>query len=231
MSKDPVVIVALDVSNGETALVFVQKLDPKLCIIKVGKELFTSAGPEVVRTLIQSGFKVFLDLKFHDIPNTVAQAVKAAAELGVWMINVHAFGGRKMMQAAKEALEGFENPPLLIAVTVLTSMEFADLREIGFTQSPEWLVERLALLAKDCGLDGIVCSAQEAGAMRALLGSDFVLVCPGIRRTGDAVNNQARTMTPPEAMQAGASYLVVGRPITKATNPLTVLEEISGSIV
>jgi orotidine-5'-phosphate decarboxylase len=198
--------------------------------LKVGKELFTSAGPQFVEQLQKRGFDVFLDLKFHDIPNTTAQACKAAASLGVWMVNVHALGGRRMMETAREALENVANRPKLIAVTVLTSMAQEDLHGIGITASPAEMVSRLAGLAKDSGLDGVVCSAQEASALRQQCGKDFCLVTPGIRPTNVAANDQSRIMTPRAALEAGSSYLVIGRPITQATDPLTALKEISQDI-
>ena len=228
---DPKVLVALDFADSSSALSFVKTLDPSSCRLKVGKELFAVAGPQFVSSLIKGGFDVFLDLKYHDIPNTVAKAVQAAARLGVWMVNVHALGGRKMMETAQAALSEFEKPPLLIAVTVLTSMEQGDLAEIGLTGTPEDNVIRLAKLAKSSGLDGVVCSAQEAGALRDELGGDFCLVTPGIRPAGSDVNDQKRIMTPRQAMDAGSSYLVVGRPITKSTEPLKVLTDINESLV
>ena len=228
--KDPKVLVALDFANAEDALNFVKTLDSKACRLKVGKELFAVAGPELVKSLVKQGFDVFLDLKYHDIPNTVAKAVQAAARMGVWMVNVHALGGRKMMQAAKQAIEESENKPLLIAVTVLTSMEQSDLEELGLPGTPRDNVLRFAKLAKDSGLDGVVCSAQEAADIRSEIGNDFCLVTPGIRPSGSDVNDQKRIMTPAEAMQAGSSYLVVGRPITQSDNPLQVLEQINLSL-
>lgn len=228
--NDPKVLVALDFADTASALSFVEKLDPESCRLKIGKELFAVAGPEFVTQLINRNFDVFLDLKYHDIPNTVAKAVQAAARLGVWMVNVHALGGRKMMQAAQEALAGFKNGPLLIAVTILTSMEQADLAEIGLTGSPEENVMRLAKLAQSSGLDGVVCSAQEASILRETLGEDFCLVTPGIRPMGSDVNDQKRVMTPNQAMDAGSSYLVVGRPITKSASPTDVLNAINLSL-
>lgn len=228
---DPKVLVALDFADASSALSFVKTLDPNSCRLKVGKELFAVAGPQFVSNLIESGFDVFLDLKYHDIPNTVAKAVQAAARLGVWMVNVHALGGRKMMEAAQAALSEFEKPPLLIAVTVLTSMEQGDLAELGLPGTPEENVIRLAKLAKSSGLDGVVCSAQEAAVLRSELGQDFCLVTPGIRPAGSNVNDQKRIMTPREAMDAGSSYLVVGRPITQSAEPLAVLSDINKSLV
>jgi len=229
-SNDPKVLVALDFAEANSALQFVATLDAAQCRLKVGKELFAVVGPAFVKQLIEQGFDVFLDLKYHDIPNTVAKAVQAAARMGVWMVNVHALGGRKMMQAAKEALQEFDKPPLLIAVTVLTSMEEQDLQEIGLPGSPRENVLRLAALTKDSGLDGVVCSAQEAADIRAAIGDDFYLVTPGIRPEGSAVNDQKRIMTPAKAMAAGSSYLVIGRPITQASNPKEVLVQINQSL-
>jgi orotidine-5'-phosphate decarboxylase len=228
--KDAKIIVALDYPQAAPALELVQRLEPSLCRLKVGKELFTSAGPQFVEQLQKRGFDVFLDLKFHDIPNTTAQACKAAASLGVWMVNVHALGGRRMMETAREALENVANRPKLIAVTVLTSMAQEDLHGIGITASPAEMVSRLAGLAKDSGLDGVVCSAQEASALRQQCGKDFCLVTPGIRPANVAANDQSRIMTPRAALEAGSSYLVIGRPITQATDPLTALKEISQDI-
>ncbi|WP_028486628.1 orotidine-5'-phosphate decarboxylase [Thiomicrorhabdus chilensis] len=229
---DPKVLIALDFADAQSALLFVEGLDPSLCRLKVGKELFAVAGPEFVKSLIKKDFEVFLDLKYHDIPNTVAKAVQAAARMGVWMVNVHALGGRKMMQAAQQAIAELNQPkkPLLIAVTILTSMEQDDLQEIGLSGSPQENVMRLARLAQDSGMDGVVCSAQEAGDLREALGEAFCLVTPGIRPQGSDVNDQKRIMTPKEAMEAGASYLVVGRPITQSVTPLQVLQDINQSI-
>ncbi|BCN93355.1 orotidine 5'-phosphate decarboxylase [Thiomicrorhabdus immobilis] len=233
VSLDPKVLVALDFANADAALQFVKTLDKSACRLKVGKELFAVAGPEFVKALIEQGFDVFLDLKYHDIPNTVAKAVQAAARMGVWMVNVHALGGRKMMQAAKDALDELtdvERKPLLIAVTILTSMEQQDLAEIGLQGSPQDNVLRLAKLAEDSGLDGVVCSAQEAQPLRQIVSEQFCLVTPGIRPAGSAVNDQKRIMTPAEAMAAGSSYLVVGRPITQSDSPLEVLKQINESL-
>lgn len=228
---DPRVIVALDYDNKDTALAFVDKLDSSLCKLKVGKEMFTLFGPEFVKALIAKGFDVFLDLKFHDIPNTVAKACKAAAELGVWMVNVHASGGLPMMQAAKEAIATSSNPHTkLIAVTVLTSMDEAQLADVVSGVTPEQQVLRLAALTEKAGLDGIVCSAQEASALREKHSDDFLLVTPGIRPVGADAGDQKRVMTPPDAMKAGVSYLVMGRPITKAEDPIAVLKSVNESI-
>lgn len=223
---DPKIIVALDFPQAAPALALAQQLDVSKCRLKVGKELFTSAGPQLVEQLQQRGFEVFLDLKFHDIPNTTAQACKAAAALGVWMVNVHALGGRRMMEAAREALENRERRPKLIAVTVLTSMAQEDLHGIGLNASPVQMVTRLAQLAHDSGLDGVVSSAQEASLLRQQYGSDFCLVTPGIRPANAAANDQSRIMTPRAALENGASYLVIGRPITQAPDPLQALQDI-----
>jgi len=228
---DPRVIVALDYDNKDTALAFVDKLDPNLCKLKVGKEMFTLFGPDLVKILIAKGFDVFLDLKFHDIPNTVAKACKAAADLGVWMVNVHASGGLPMMQAAKEAIANSTNPQTkLIAVTVLTSMDESQLADVVSGVTPEQQVLRLAALTEQAGLDGIVCSAQEASVLRERHNDDFLLVTPGIRPIGADAGDQKRVMTPPDAMKAGVSYLVMGRPITKADDPIAVLEAVNNSI-
>ncbi len=229
--NDPKVIVALDYDNQEDALAFVDRIDPSSCRLKIGKEMFTLFGPEFVRSLHQRGFDVFLDLKFHDIPNTCAKAVKAAAELGVWMVNVHASGGSRMMEAARKIIEPYgANRPLLIGVTVLTSMEKSDLSGIGLDVDPQDQVKRLASLTKDSGLDGVVCSAQEAAMLKEYLGKDFKLITPGIRPEGADVGDQKRIMTPVEAVQAGSDYLVIGRPITQADNPAEVLKAINLSL-
>lgn len=227
---DPKIIVALDYPAAAPALELVARLEPALCRLKVGKELFTSAGPQLVETLQQRGFEVFLDLKFHDIPNTTAHACKAAASLGVWMVNVHALGGRRMMEAAREAVAQSAKPPKLIAVTVLTSMGQDDLNGIGLSATPAEMVQRLAALAADSGLDGVVCSAQEAALLRQQRGADFSLVTPGIRPADAAANDQTRIMTPRAALEAGSSYLVIGRPITQAADPLLALQTISKEI-
>ncbi len=231
MNNDPRVIVALDFPDAGQALALVGQLDPGQCKLKVGKELFVRAGPALGERLAALGFKVFLDLKFHDIPNTVAQACRAAADLGVWMVNVHASGGLKMMQAAREAVDKTANPPRLIAVTVLTSMSGEDLRQIGLEVEPAVQVERLARLSREAGLDGVVCSAQEATLLRAAIGADFLLVTPGIRPAGSAVGDQSRILTPGRAIAAGADYLVVGRPITQADDPVTALQRINAEIL
>lgn len=228
--RDPKIIVALDYPGAQAALDLVSRLDPALCRLKVGKELFTAAGPGVVEQMMKRGFEVFLDLKFHDIPNTTAQACKAAAALGVWMVNVHALGGKRMMEAAREAIANAAHPPKLIAVTVLTSMAQEDLAGIGITATPAAMVLRLAALAQESGLDGVVCSAQEASLLRQHCGSDFCLVTPGIRPADAAADDQSRIMTPHAALQNGSSYLVIGRPVTKAADPLSALQNISREI-
>lgn len=228
--SDPKVIVALDYASVAEASALVARLEPNSCRLKVGKELFTAAGPAFVEQLVGAGFGVFLDLKFHDIPNTVAAACRAAANLGVWMLNVHALGGRAMMSAAREAVAAGPHRPKLIAVTVLTSMGASDLAEVGVAGSPAEAVTRLARLTRDCGLDGVVCSAREAAALRAACGDDFLLVTPGIRPASAAVGDQVRIATPGDAIKNGASYLVIGRPITQAPDPLRALEQINTEI-
>lgn len=226
--EGPRVIVALDYPDAATALAFVDRIDPQLARLKVGKELFTVCGPQFVETLVRRGYDVFLDLKYHDIPNTVAGACRAAAALGVWMLNVHASGGRTMMEAARAAVA--DHPRLkLIAVTVLTSMGANDLAEIGLTGTPEEAVLRLARLTQQAGLDGVVCSGQEAASLRTALGSDFCLVTPGIRPAA-ANDDQKRVLTPQAAITAGAHYLVIGRPITQATDPAATLARIAADI-
>jgi orotidine-5'-phosphate decarboxylase len=228
--NNPRVIVALDYPDAPSAQAMVARLSPSLCRVKVGKELFTAAGPRFVEDLVRAGYDVFLDLKYHDIPNTVGQACRAAAALGVWMLNVHALGGRAMMEAAYRALSGVPRRPLLIAVTVLTSHAAEDLAQIGLDGTPRAAAERLARLAHDSGLDGVVCSAQEAAALRAAHGERFLLVTPGIRTAADGADDQKRVTTPAEAVRNGASYLVIGRPVTKAADPLAVLRAVNQEI-
>ena len=230
--NDPKIIVALDFPSQNPALALADQLDPAKCRLKVGKELFTCSGPDLVKALQSRGFDIFLDLKFHDIPNTTSAAVAAAAELGVWMVNVHASGGEKMMVACRERLESFGNDrPLLIAVTVLTSMSDEDLAGIGIASSAEAHVSRLATLTKNSGLDGVVCSAQEAPRLKAEQGSDFQLITPGIRSLTADKGDQQRIMTPVDALKAGSDYLVIGRPITQAADPLAALESIHAEVV
>jgi|TARA_B110000305_G_C19375588_1_gene606774 orotidine-5'-phosphate decarboxylase len=224
------VIVALDYDNKHSALTLADRLDPKYCRVKVGKELFTAAGPAVVKELSDRSFDVFLDLKFHDIPNTVAKALSAAADLGVWMANVHASGGSRMMSAAKQALDNSGSDMLLIGVTVLTSMDTSDLEEVGIKRTLSDQVLHLASMTKDSGLDGVVCSAQEARTLKEALGKDFKLVTPGIRLANSAADDQRRIVTPADAMALGSDYLVIGRPITQSADPLATLLEINRSL-
>lgn len=229
MNPDPRVIVALDFATAAAALAFAERVTPAQCRLKVGKELFTSAGPQLVEQLVAKGFDVFLDMKYHDIPNTVAQACKAAAQLGVWMVNVHASGGRKMLSETRNALAGLSKSPLLIAVTVLTSMDAQQLAELGLPE-PAIQVPRLAKLSQECGLDGVVCSAQEAPQLKALCGAGFKLITPGIRPAGASLDDQSRVMTPAAALAAGSDYLVIGRPITQSADPLATLLAINQSL-
>jgi orotidine-5'-phosphate decarboxylase len=228
--NDPKIIIALDYPAALPALALVDKLQPSLCRLKVGKELFTATGPALLEQLMNRGFEIFLDLKFHDIPNTTAQACKAAAGLGVWMVNVHALGGRKMLEAAREAIASSARRPKLIAVTLLTSMAQDDLAGLGINATPAEMVLRLATLARDSGLDGVVCSAHEAALLRKQCGTDFCLVTPGIRPAYASLDDQSRVMTPQAALCAGASYLVIGRPITQAADPLQALLDINKEI-
>lgn len=224
--SDPKIIVALDYSDAQPALELVARLEPALCRLKVGMELFTTARSRLIEQLMQRGFEIFLDLKFHDIPNTTAQACKAAAELGVWMVNVHALGGRKMLEAAREAMSLYTQSPKLIAVTLLTSMAQEDLADLGIAATPADMVLRLAKLARVSGLDGVVCSAREAALLRQHCGSEFCLVTPGIRPVDAVADDQSRVMTPCAALDQGANYLVIGRPITRAADPLQALQNI-----
>lgn len=224
--KSPI-IVALDYATEAEALSLVNKLDPQLCRVKVGKELFTACGPSIVSQLNDLGFEVFLDLKFHDIPNTVAQACRAAAALGVWMLNVHASGGRAMLAAARREIDRCEGTkPLLIGVTVLTSLSDSDFSELGVTRNIESQVLHLAGLCREEGLDGVVCSSREAPSLRQNIGEDFCLVTPGIRPEWASSDDQSRIVAPKQALENGSSYLVIGRPITAQENPLTALNKI-----
>ncbi|MDH5710147.1 MAG: orotidine-5'-phosphate decarboxylase [Gammaproteobacteria bacterium] len=227
--NNPKVIVALDFPGAKAAMQLVEKLDPSLCRLKVGKELFTRSGPSLVKDMVASGFDVFLDLKFHDIPNTVARACEAAAELGVWMVNVHSMGGIAMMQAARDVLSD-DDAPLLIAVTLLTSSGEKELSDLGVSQSPAEFVKRLATMAKMAGLDGVVCSAQETSMLKKHCGEGFVLVTPGIRPESAAADDQNRIMTPKRAIEHGSDYLVIGRPVTQVDDPVAVLCEINAQI-
>lgn len=225
---DPHIIVALDFSSAADALSLTDKLEPHLCRLKVGKELFTAAGPRLVEKLMLKGFDIFLDLKFHDIPHTVANACKVAADLGVWMVNVHALGGRKMLMAARDAIP--QGATKLVAVTLLTSMDQDDLADIGLQGTPEEIVERLARLTKDCALDGVVCSALEAMNLRQQMGRNFILVTPGIRPSNGQTDDQKRISTPQQAIWNGSSYLVIGRPITQADDPFSACQRVSEEI-
>ena len=224
------IIIALDYDNPQSVFQLTDQLDPQHCRLKVGKELFTRAGPELVRELVAQKFDVFLDLKFHDIPNTVAKAVAAADDLGVWMTNVHALGGSSMMKAASEALKAKNSSMLLIGVTVLTSMDESDLVEIGVINAARQQVEKLAKLAQQSGLHGVVCSAQEAAMLKKSLGDNFKLITPGIRLSDSVADDQKRIATPPKAIALGSDYLVIGRPITQSSNPMATLHEINKSI-
>lgn len=223
------VCIALDYACEADVLALTDQLSPEHCRLKIGKELFTTCGPQLVRRLQHQGFDIFLDLKFHDIPNTVAKAVKAAADLGVWMVNVHASGGSRMMEAARAALSSADDP-LLIAVTVLTSMEQGDLTELGIQRPLRDHIQYLASLTQQAGLDGVVCSAQEASMLREQCGNDFCLVTPGIRPADSAADDQRRIVTPQDAINLGASILVIGRPITKAADPVAALHQINQSL-
>ena len=229
MSKN--IIIALDFATGDQTLQFLDLLDPNLCRVKIGKELFTASGPQLVRKIIDRGFDVFLDLKFHDITNTVARASKVAADLGIWMFNIHASGGRTMMEAARESIDSLGNQrPLLIGVTVLTSFLKKDLEQTGIHSYPEDQVSKLAFLARDSGLDGVVCSAAETKLLRSQIDDKFCLVTPGIRRPEDAIGDQKRIIGPAEAIQNGSNYLVVGRPITSADSPNGALIEFNDAV-
>ena len=230
-TKDPRIIVALDFPDTGPAFDLLSRIDPGQCRVKIGKEMFTRAGPAFVEKVTAQGFQVFLDLKYHDIPNTVAAACAAAADLGVWMLNVHASGGRKMMTAAAERLAALPGDrPLLIAVTILTSLAQEDIAEIGYPGTPAQNVSRLAALAEHSGLDGVVCSPLEVDALRAERGAGFRLVTPGVRPAGASTDDQKRIMTPGDAIRAGASYLVVGRPVTAAADPLASLQAINAEV-
>ena len=226
----PRIVVSLDFPNQEKTLDIVKKLDPSSCRLKVGKELFTSAGPDIVKKLIDMGFDVFLDLKFHDIPSTVARACTAAASLGVWMINVHASGGQQMLAAAREAIDRHQHKPLLTAVTVLTSLNDNDLNSMGINNSVNEQVITLARLARQEGLDGVVCSAQEVAILKKEFGENFCLVTPGIRPSGTSSDDQSRIMTPAQAIAAGSHYLVIGRPVTQSPDPVATLMAIDKEI-
>ncbi len=233
-TQGPRIVVAMDFDNADDCFYMAKRLSPQYCRLKVGKELFTACGPRIIEQLMRLGFDIFLDLKFHDIPNTVAKAVKAAAQLGVWMVNVHASGGQRMMVAAREVLEQHAihngQKPLLIAVTVLTSFDSRDLQSIGVQTSLEEHVLNLTTLTKNSGLDGVVCSAREANVLRTHFGSDFCLVTPGIRLESSPIDDQKRTLTPHSAIVAGSNYLVIGRPITQSHDPVATCKAIIQSI-
>ncbi len=229
MTQTSPVIVALDFPSEKETMQMVDQLDPSLCRVKVGKELFTRCGPSLVKKLVDKNYDVFLDLKYHDIPNTVAKACAAAADLGVWMLNVHALGGEKMMQAARQALSA-DDAPLLIAVTWLTSSGQNELDALGIQSTPQEMVSRLAAMTKRAGLDGVVCSAQEAPVLRQTMGNDFCLVTPGIRLADAKQDDQCRVVTPEKAIADGANYLVIGRPITQSKDPYKVLQNITQTI-
>ena len=224
------VIVALDFSSQDACLALVDQLDPALCRLKVGKEMFTHYGPSWVETLQARGFELFLDLKFHDIPNTVAAALRVAADLGVWMVNVHASGGRKMLTASADALAAYQKRPLLTAVTVLTSLSDEELVEVGIAGSAQEQVQRLAALSVDCGVDGVVCSALEAPLVKSVCGGSFLTVTPGIRPLGADLGDQTRVMTPEQAVVNGVDYMVIGRPITQSADPIATLNSIHKSL-
>ena len=229
MTETSPVIVALDFPSEKETMQLVEQLEPSLCRLKVGKELFTRCGPALVKQLVDKNFDVFLDLKYHDIPNTVARACEAAADLGVWMLNVHALGGEKMMQAARQAMRSNDSP-LLIAVTWLTSSGQAELDALGVQATPQEMVSRLASMTKNAGLDGVVCSAHEAPILRKSMCEDICLVTPGIRLADSAKDDQTRVVTPEQAIKDGAAFLVIGRPITQASDPCDVLRSINNSI-
>ena len=224
------IILALDFSTRELADSLVSRLSPESCRLKIGFELFMSSGPDFIEDLAEKGFDVFLDLKLHDIPNTVASACNVAANLGVWMINLHASGGRRMMEAARETLDNYKNPPLLVGVTVITSLQQSELQEVGFQGPPSLNVLRLATLAKECALDGIVCSPREVLEVKQRVGSDLLLVTPGIRPWDTSVDDQKRIMTVKDALQVGSDFLVIGRPVTKSPDPVVALQEIQTTI-
>ncbi len=224
------IIVALDFSDSSTALAFVDQLTPGTCRLKVGKELFMVGGPKLVENLVGRGFSIFLDLKFHDIPNTVAKACINASRLGVWMINVHAMGGSEMLDAARKSIPKESGSPLLIAVTALTSLDQSNLLDIGFSEQLDTVVLKLTQMAKKYNCDGVVCSASEAGFIRKKFGCDFLRITPGIRLPGDSLNEQKRVANPINAIREGASFLVIGRSITQSSNPMEIIDKINSEI-
>ena len=218
------IIIPLDLDYAN-AIKLAKELDPKICRLKIGSQLFTSSGPKIVKEFSNLGFDIFLDLKFHDIPNTVYEAVKSSAELGVWMVNVHASGGREMLDAAKKALDGYKNPPLLIGVTLLTSLSEESLIDIGLTSLPEQVL-RLAGLVKEMDLNGVVCAPSDITSIKNKFGKEFLTVTPGIRPSKSNLNDQRRVATPSEAIKSGSDFIVIGRPITESKNPCSALERI-----
>ena len=222
------IIIPLDLDYAN-AIKLAKELDPKICRLKIGSQLFTSSGPKIVKEFSNLGFDIFLDLKFHDIPNTVYEAVKSSADLGVWMVNVHASGGREMLDAAKKALDGYKNPPLLIGVTLLTSLSEESLIDIGLTSLPEQVL-RLASLAKEVGLNGVVCAPSDITSIKNKFGKEFLTVTPGIRPSKSNLNDQRRVATPSEAIKSGSDFIVIGRPITESKNPCSALERIHKEI-
>ena len=222
------IIIPLDLDYAN-AIKLAKELDPKICRLKIGSQLFTSSGPKIVKEFSNLGFDIFLDLKFHDIPNTVYEAVKSSADLGVWMVNVHASGGREMLDAAKKALDGYKNPPLLIGVTLLTSLSEESLKDIGLTGLPEQVL-RLASLAKEVGLNGVVCAPSDITSIKNKFGKEFLTVTPGIRPSKSNLNDQRRVATPSEAIKSGSDFIVIGRPITESKNPCSALERIHKEI-
>ena len=222
------IIIPLDLDYAN-AIKLAKELDPKICRLKIGSQLFTSSGPKIVKEFSNLGFDIFLDLKFHDIPNTVYEAVKSSADLGVWMVNVHASGGREMLDAAKKALDGYKNPPLLIGVTLLTSLSEESLIDIGLTGLPEQVL-RLAGLVKEMGLNGVVCAPSDITSIKNKFGKEFLTVTPGIRPSKSNLNDQRRVATPSEAIESGSDFIVIGRPITESKNPCSALERIHKEI-
>ena len=226
-SKAQKIILALDFDSESETLNFIERLDPKLCKLKIGKQLFVREGPKIVTSMIDRGFDVFLDLKFHDIPNTTVKACEAAADMGCWMVNIHAFGGRIMMEAVANSFARLKAPPLLVSVTVLTSFDGQEISRIGLNKTLDNQVELLAKLSYDSGIDGVVCSALEIGKIKKSVGSKFIYVTPGIRVLGDAMHDQSRVVTPEKAILLGSDYIVIGRSITSDKDPLKKLKQIN----
>lgn len=228
--SQPKIIVALDYPTAAEALSLINRLTPERCRLKIGLELYIAAGPDFVRAVVQRGFSVFLDLKFHDIPNTVAQACRQAAALRVWMVTVHCHGGSEMLRAAAAAVRELKQRPLIVGVTVLTSIDPPQLAAIGVTDAIDGQVLRLAGLASDCGLDGVVAAPTEAARLRVRFPAPFRIVTPGVRLADDSVDDQRRVLTPAAAIQAGADHIVIGRPVTRAADPIAALAEIERQI-